>query len=84
MLKLLHNLLMTGGQQRGQNQAELDASYEEFLRKYEHDTGRALKAILPFLSSQTTLTEPNQALKEILGAAAGAGTSMATRAAMGG
>lgn len=74
-LERIKALLTTGGMQQGNEQAELDAAFEDFLRKYGHDfdvIGMMASALsgVPYTKTQTT-TQPNNSGLGFLGSAAG-------------
>lgn len=74
-LRLIESLLSSGTMQQGNEQADLDADFQEFLRRYGHDfdvvsaMASALSGV-PFTRTQTT-TQPNNSLFGTLGSAAG-------------
>lgn len=81
-LQLIQSLLSSGTMQQGNEQAGLDADFQEFLRKYGHDfdvVGMMASALsgVPYTREQTT-TQPNNSALGFLGS--GLGSLLGTEA----
>ncbi len=80
MIQQLQALLNAGGQQQGKDQAELDAQYQEFIRKVSNDPNQ-LKLLASVLSSlpysktttgSATETAPDNSILGLIGSLGGA------------
>ncbi len=80
MLQQLQALLNAGGQQQGMNQAELDAQYQEFIRKVSNDPNQlkllaSVLGSLPYSKTTTgsaTETMPDNSILGLVGSLGGA------------
>jgi hypothetical protein len=76
MLTQLQALLSGGGAQQTNEQAKLDATFQEFLRKYGNDANvinalsAALKGASPDWTQTTTNTQPDNSIMQTIGAIA--------------
>lgn len=79
-LQQIQALLSAGTVQQGNEQANLDAVYQEFLRQYAHDpamlkTLASIYSSVPYtktMEGQTTTTTPDNSILGMLGAVGGA------------